>query len=330
MSFDDAEASFRLRQELQNVALENVEDVPVGDGVFGDERLVGRGQRTSEKCGRFGSFYGCDRTDLHDKISLDGVNYKGKVFVRTYFHSCDKPSCPICFKRGWAVREAHKIEVRLAEASKRWGKIEHIVTTLPPKYYSLSRAGLRAKAIEILFARSVVGGCMIFHGFRFNLRHTWYWSPHFHVLGFILGGYKCRSCEKICFKGCGGFIDRSYRCFEKDGCVVKVMDERKTVGGTAWYQLNHASYSIVGKRANVVSWFGVCSYRKLKVTVERRKTLCPICQHDLVKLRYFGSKAHILAWLCSKSSDGVLDSFEDLVEDGRAVWVVDTGKRSFE
>jgi len=44
-----------------------------------------------------------------------------------------------------------------------------------------------------------------------------------------------------------------------------------------------------------------------------RKEVCPVCQHDLVKLRYFGSKRLSL----SKERD----SFEDYEEDGRVVFV---------
>jgi len=261
---------------------------------FGDFQLVGHGEVTNVKCGKFMSFYGCVRAELHNKVSLNGVNYAGKIYARPYFHSCDKPSCPKCFKHGWAVRETGKIEGRLAEASKRFGLVEHIVATFPPRYYHLTYEQLRAKAIEILKRRDVVGGVLIFHGFRYNKRKYWYWSPHFHVLGFILGGYgKCRGCPK-CFKGCGGFVDRQFRAYEKDGCIVRVLGKRKTVGGTAWYQLNHASVKVGVVRFHVATWFGNCSYRKLKVTVEMRKSVCPICQNDLVRLRYFGTKEFCL------------------------------------
>jgi len=265
-----------------------------GSGSYGGFQLVGHGKVTNGKCGHFSSFYGCARVDLHNVITLDGKNYAGKVYVRPVFHSCDKPSCPVCSKYGWAPREAHKIEVRLAEASKRFGLAEHIVATVPPKYYGLSHEALRIKVREILYARGVVGGVMIFHGFRYNLRKYWYWSPHFHVLGFIMGGYgKCRGCKK-CVKGCGGFVDRNYRCYEKDGCIVRVLGKRKTVGGTAWYQLNHSAVKVGVVRFHVATWFGVCSYRKLKVTVEAKKRLCPICKHTLVKLFYSGSNPDIL------------------------------------
>ena len=55
---------------------------------------------------------------------------------------------------------------------------------------------LRNKVVKILKSRGVIGGCLIFHGFRYNNVRLWYWSPHFHVLGFVLGGYsRCRNCK---------------------------------------------------------------------------------------------------------------------------------------
>ena len=297
------------------------EPVEKGNFRFGDFELVGHGEVTNEKCGTFSSYYGCLNVDLHDKITLDGKNFKGKIYARPIFHSCDKPSCPTCYKYGWAVRECLRVEARLAEASKRFGLVEHIAMTFSPKYYHLDYKALRALAIKFLKARGVVGGCLIFHGARYNLRKQWYWSPHFHVLGFILGGYgKCRGCSVAhthACKGCGGFIDRNYRCYEKDGCVVKVMGKRKTVGGTAWYQLNHATVKVGVKRFHVATWFGNCSYRKLKVTVEMRKHVCPICQHDLVKIGYCGFKRFVTD---RESPLFRRESFEDFEENGQPVW----------
>jgi hypothetical protein len=37
----------------------------------------------------------------------------------------------------------------------------------------------------------------------------------------------------------------------------------------------------------------VCSYRKLKVTVEKRKELCPICAEELYRIEYWGNR-HIV------------------------------------
>jgi hypothetical protein len=44
------------------------------------------------------------------------------------------------------------------------------------------------------------------------------------------------------------------------------------------------------RRPHSATWFGVCSYRKLKVVVEKRKRVCPICGEPLVDLQQLGSR----------------------------------------
>jgi hypothetical protein len=214
---------------------------------------------------------------------------------------------------GWAVRAGQKVGVRLAEASKRFGEVQHIAVGVPSKWWGLPVSTLRKKVDDGMRVRGVVGGFLIFHGFRYNnplearMKNQlvgWYWSPHYHVLGFILGGYKCRSCKKIeasgkCGienRGCDGFVNRNFRENEKDGLYFKVEGKRKTVSGTASYILNHASIRKGVKRPHAGVWFGVCSYRELKLSPVERKAVCPICGHDLVKLRYFGRENLDLRW----------------------------------
>jgi len=315
-----------------------VRETGVNHGGF---QLVGNGSVTNDRCGLFSSFWGCVRAELHglkglENYGVGGKDYSGKVYAHPVFLSCDKPSCPVCYERGWGNREARKIEVRLAEASKKFGLVEHIIATVPPRFYGLDYAALRLKVVKSLRDRGVIGGVMIFHGFRYNnfeearrkgVSMGWFWATHFHVLGFILGGYSCRSCKKKCFKGCGGFRDRSFRCFERDGCVVKVAvnkfgvaGKRDSVGGTAAYQLEHATLKVGAVRFHVATWFGVCSYRKLKVSAELKKQVCPICEHELVKLRYFGD---IRFCLDRASPEYQRDLFVDVEENGRVVWFED-------
>ena len=98
---------------------------------------------------------------------------------------------------------------------------------------------------------------------------------------------------------CNGFEGLTRQCYEKEGgragsgYIVKVLGERKTVGGTAWYQLNHASVRRGEnvKKSHVATWFGACSYRKAKVINSKDvgiKHKCPICGNDLVRVRYLG------------------------------------------
>ena len=325
---------------VQVAVLDSHVDNVVGDfsGLFGEFNLAGHGVVTNSSCGKFKSFLVCARTDLHKLVTLDGKNYSGKVYVKKLFNSCDKPSCPICYKYGWAVRESFKVSARLGAASKRFGLVEHFSVSLAKKDYGLSFKATRRKAIDACLARGIVGGVIFFHRDRFNDWKRWYVSPHFHVLGFLLGGYgRCRSCRQQYCSTCDGFEGRTRKLNLTDGFVVKVCTddsgvagERETVGGTAWYMLNHSSYEVGVKRSNVAVWFGCCSYRKLKVTVEMKKHVCPICQHDMEKMRYLGSKPDILA-----SYDAVLGkgsgvgSYADAVEDGLDVWVAVVGERVY-
>jgi len=248
----------------------------------------------------------------------------------------------VCYN-AWATKEAYRISERLKEASKRFGLVEHIVCSVPVKDYGSSNVVLRGKVMDVLKSLGVIGGNLIFHGFRYNdfkksrvksVPLGWYWSPHFHVLGFVLGGYKCRGCERKsnCLKGCGGFDDKRWQLYKKCGYYVKVFRKRKkvyakyrgkdgkdvdNVFGTAWYQLNHSSYRKDAKRFHVSTWFGVCSYRKLKVTVERKKDLCPACGHELELCDYHGRKVHVFD---RDSPDYVRDSFENFLENCQVVW----------
>ena len=145
---------------------------------------------------------------------------------------------------------------------------------------------------------------MIYHHFRWNEhRKCWYPSPHFHVLAFLKGGYaRCRACvDKKCvgrdkqFVRCDGFEAVTRRCFETDGVIVKVAEDRygvkavrRSIFDTAQYQLSHASIRTDAKRANAVFWFGVVSYRRFRFKVEKRKVLCPICESELVRVRFVG------------------------------------------
>ena len=84
-----------------------------------DFTMVGHGERSNAKCGQFAGFTGCLRTELHNHVGLNGVNYAGLVYAHPVFHSCDRPSCPLCFKRGWAVRQAGHVKQRLDKACKQ-------------------------------------------------------------------------------------------------------------------------------------------------------------------------------------------------------------------
>ena len=301
-------------------------------GTYGVHQLVGNGVVTNPEnaegnnpkaCGRYYGNNGCVHTEFHDVTTLDGVNHKGMAFVSKRFRYCDKPTCPICYSH-WAWRESVRIEIIIKEASKKQGKAEHVISSVPSADYHLSFAALYKKNLEVLADRGVQGGCIIFHAFRKRdydkvvdgvlLPKGWFWSPHWHIVGFLTEGYgKCRGCSNCCggrvrdtvrCLGCDGFEGKTRRCYDKEGgragsgYIVKVADgkvkgERITVQGTAWYQLTHCSIRTDAPKSHAVTWFGTCSRNKLKLTKERIKGLrehrkCPICGTELVPLRYMG------------------------------------------
>jgi hypothetical protein len=141
---------------------------------------------------------------------------------------------------------------------------------------------------------------MIFHGYRIDrIRGVLVWSPHYHVLGFVSGGFDvCRNCEheRCDCKLCGGFKGREAREYAKDKILVKVMAKRKTVIGTAFYQLNHATQKIGLRRFHIVTWFGVCGCSKLKGRKDKAVDVCPVCasagvHNEMKKKAYWGKEA---------------------------------------
>jgi RNA polymerase subunit RPABC4/transcription elongation factor Spt4 len=157
----------------------------------------------------------------------------------------------------------------------------------------------RARLLKILNNRGIIGGGVIFHGFRFaNAKESrikgvpfgWYWSPHWHVVGFLADGYSlCRNCVRNCetdreyCKSCSkGYEGRTRRAYDSDFWIVKI---------AFFYQLNHSTIIPSRKRFHSLTWFGVCGIRALKLDKSKFKenaALCPVCGSKCVPLTYLG------------------------------------------
>jgi len=201
-----------------------------------------------------------------------------------------------------------------------------LCVSVPLSWYKLPFKVMVKCVWDALVERGAIGGALVFHRDRFH--GGGYSDPYrsfqFHFLGFVPERSKCRACKQVCFKGCGGFVDRNYRLNEKDGCLVKVLGKPKTVAGTASYQLHHSSCRVNAKRASVVQWMGCCSYRRLKVVARKERDSCPQCGHDLIKLRYFGDDTAVGAWLYARRDPEVKEKRSGWFtadEDDRRVWV---------
>ncbi len=320
-SDEELRAEVRLEHEEILRSFDSEAEPDFEEGLSGNWRgwqRVGQGGVTNgaetgkKACGGYFGVDFCPHPDLHDFVTLDGVNYRGKTSWVKRFRSCDKPSCPICYKR-WAQRQARHVEDRILVLERELVmKAEHIIWSCVTDDYALPFDKLRAKMRRDLKACGVVGGYEIFHMERYancyeakekGIPAGWRVSLHFHIIGFIDGGYKCRSCRKSkleCLNCSGfdgrarrvhfGYVDNLGRKHEGDGAIIKVKDERKTIWGTAYYQLNHSTIKVDGKRQNVGRWFGVAGKRKLKLKNEDRfRYKCPICQNFMVHGEYVGA-----------------------------------------
>jgi hypothetical protein len=287
---------FSERLRLNRQILENAYWCwPVADKGHENFMPVGRGQRTCPSCGQWLHFWVCDNVAGHEGVVLKGVDYTGKLVVAHQHLWCHKSSCPVCFIRGWSVREARTIDSRLAVASERgYGEIEHLTVSVPFERHDLLESVLREECRLALLVRGVLGGGMIFHGFRKDRsRKVLVWSPHYHVLGFIRGGFDvCRDCvhsREDC-ASCEGFKGREVREFAKDRYLVKVFEKRETVVGTAFYQLHHATIRVGLRRFHVVTWFGLCGNCKLKGRKVKAVATCPACHCEMRKKAYRGKE----------------------------------------
>ena len=165
-------------------------------------------------------------------------------------------------------RESNKATRRIEkyeELSKKPAK--HIVISVPSWLYNEQAKNLRREAYRVLKAVNCKGGTLIFHPFRFHKDYKeWYYSPHFHCIGF-------------------GWISNTEEVYNKEGWIVKNKGLRDSVFATFYYQLSHAG---VKKGLHTLTWFGDLSYSKLKVEEEPNPDVCPLCSAKLRPVYFYG------------------------------------------
>ena len=242
----------------------------IREGFRSEYSLVGRGGVRTSLCGKHKCYYKCNNVDLHVGV------FAGKDVWHNNVINCHSPSCSRCWKYGWAVREGNAIDSRFHTAEKVLGlpyvAVEHLQASVPKKDSGLSYADMSAKAIMGLKSSGAVGGCVIFHSHRkdYDARDLFY-SPHFHSLCYLKSSYdRCRACVKVgvCWT-CDGFEGVTRRAHVDDGWIVGlaknengVVEKRKSLFGTSWYQLEHSGLKVGVKRFQIVKWWGLLSNRK--------------------------------------------------------------------
>jgi len=242
--------------------------LPISQSSFlADLDLVGSGESYAN-CGSYFTV-GCLNVDDHVGMNLDGVDMEGKAYLERHKISCHRPLCPICWT-DWANREKDKATQRLRAfvLKRRSLKPIHVTVSVPHADYGLSLEMMRKKVYKALKTVHCFGGMMIYHPKRQNhYDGSWYFSPHFHVLGY-------------------GWIVDVHRNYVSSGYVVKNVGIRKTVEGTIYYQLSHCGIS---PKHHAVTWFGALSYAKLHVRYDEKDgSRCPLCHEKLKKLIWIG------------------------------------------
>ena len=144
-------------------------------------------------------------------------------------------------------------------------------------------------------------GLVVFHPFRINKdTREWEYSPHFHVLGF-------------------GWVTAVTQAYTKHGWVIKNKGVRKSVLGTIYYQLTHCG---IKKKYHALTYFGACSYSKLKLKPEELESRnCPIW-YGKYNLR--SKDLELEEWVDDILED--LDSFGQYISDYRDPEMVDIAR----
>jgi ribosomal protein S27AE len=96
----------------------------------------------------------------------------------------------------------------------------------------------------------------------------WFWSPHFHIVGF-------------------GWLENISEGYARHGWIVKGLGVRKSVFWTFQYLLSHAGVS----RFHTTTWFGNMGYHALRVLrLPRLRELCPECGAEFRPLIWIGKE----------------------------------------
>ena len=115
----------------------------------------------------------------------------------------------------------------------------------------------------------------------------------------------------------------SKKCYGSDRIICEVKEKRKSIFGTCWYQAHHMGIRTDQKRTTTVTYFGVCSYRRMKIPKEarkeydkERKVKCRICGSELIRHEYCGCDPNVLAFFKKRrGAREKVESFYGLASD---------------
>ena len=221
-----------------------------------------------EFCGKWNGV-GCLNEEEYER-----KGFGRKSFVKPYKSTCKRADCRDCVD-DWLVRNADRAAKRIERyAKKHQLPAYHLALSPSKENQTKSEEELRNDVEAILNEINCKGGGLIFHPFRQKQKSTdWYWSPHFHFVGF-------------------GWMRLVKEVAEKYGWVVIYLKKRKYLFGTFCYLFKHCG---IKKGRHTITWLGGLSYRqgdlsygKLETKKPTDSDKCPGCGRKLVPIFYAG------------------------------------------
>jgi len=227
-------------------------------------KMVGTGE-PKDYCGDFVT-EGCDNFLNHPN---------DMVYAQSRRLTCKRAECSTCWD-SWLIRESSRVTERIEKfrmLSQRNGfrscKPIHVIVSPSKWLWNVTWTELKKSFRRMVKRAGIVGGVCMFHAFRLNSDgKTWFYSPHFHMIGY-------------------GWVINTNK-ISKEGWVIKNKGIRKNsseVYSTVAYLLSHTA---IAKGIHSVTWFGDLSYRskyalELKRDIEESDTdKCPYCSQYLV------------------------------------------------
>lgn len=230
-----------------------------------DYKLTGWGMEKAN-CGTY-FIVGCLNVEKHRGMNLDGVNMEGKAVLEVHRNTCHRPLCPVCWE-SWANREVKRAIRRLQSFGIKGRNLKpiHVTVSVPLDDWELPLESMRRKVYGVLKRVHCLGGMLIFHPKRQRNDKSWYFSPHFHIVGY-------------------GWIMDVRANYVHSGYIVKNIGIRKTLEGTIFYQLSHCGHA---SGHHTVTWFGALSYGRMHLPkIVEEKPTCPLC----------GNRFHRVGWI---------------------------------
>jgi len=171
-------------------------------------KLIGTGE-PKEYCGEF--------------VKEGCINFKEHpnhlAYAQNKRLTCKSANCSICWD-SWLVREASRVTERIEKfrmLSQKKGfrstKPIHVIVSPPKWLWNVSWTEMKKTFRRMVKRAGIVGGVSMFHAFRLkNDGKTWFYSPHFHMIGY-------------------GWVTDTKKISSNDGWIIKNTGIRKSSTG---------------------------------------------------------------------------------------------------